>query len=439
MGSTTLLFRKHGRLATPVCSAVQSLAATVPLPSEPQGPRRNPAGLTQGRQVIGSHGPQRAQCDLFVGQTHLGPSRLQMQETLSARRVGSGEGFREKPAGSLRGGTEQQGRFTPNPYAVKKPHSPGVCTCLLGCVREEGEGKTRRACLCMCVRVCLSCVHACARSRTSVPVPCRCVCMPPCLVCLRVQVRSHICACSVCVCRGHALHLPTPCVSTYVLHAVSPHPSPIPWRRLPCRDAEALTWDRDLVEGHVPQHGAQCRHPVCVCGAWQALEAAGSAHPSAHHGPPCATDLRKEMKFCRGQPRGPTSVQWEGAHTAACRACAVSIPRLQASEGPGEHPVLGCWALVQGRQRTPLQAPGRCPGLGDARGSHGSLTCSPSHCLPVSASGVPSTQGMISAHHQQVGGAGHQRTGKGVPRTCPQCSTGQWARPRPWSTCACPL
>lgn len=140
-------------------------APTATAPAAPGAPRApaEPSRPDSGRRVIGSHGPQRAPCDLIVGRTHLGPSRLQMQETLSAR-MGSGGRICEKPAGSLRGGTDRQGRFTPNPYAATKPPSPGVRTCPLGCVREEGEGKhSRRACLCTCVpySVCM-----CASSRT---------------------------------------------------------------------------------------------------------------------------------------------------------------------------------------------------------------------------------------------------------------------------------
>lgn len=152
---------------------------------------------------------------------------------------------------------------------------------------------------------------------------------------------------------------------------------------------------------------------------------------------PC--HLRKEMKFCRGQPRGPSSGQWEGAHTAACRAHVVSILRLLASEGSGEHrppapPLLGCSALVQGSQHTPLQAPGRRPRLGDARGSHGSLTYSLSHCLPASAGWCPAHTGMISAHHQPVGGRGsataQEREPQGRVHSAPWAS-GQDLAPGP--------
>lgn len=59
---------------------------------------------------------------------------------------------------------------------------------------------------------------------------------------------------------------------------------------------------------------------------------------------------------------------------------------------PALTPLLGCWTLVQGSQRTPLQAPGRRPGLGDARGSHGSLTYSPATAFQRLQAGAQHTR-----------------------------------------------
>lgn len=134
----------------------------LPPPPEPQGPRRNPAGLTRGAGSLDHTVPNVLPViSLWVGPTW-DPQGSKCRR--HSARMGSGGRICEKPAGSLRGGTDRQGRFTPNPYAATKPPSPGVRTCPLGCVREEGEGKhSRRACLCTCVpySVCM-----CASSRT---------------------------------------------------------------------------------------------------------------------------------------------------------------------------------------------------------------------------------------------------------------------------------
>ena len=148
-----------------------------------------------------------------------------------------------------------------------------LCACMRACVHACACVHTR-ACFCVHVYVCLSCVHTCVRAcvlyyvHACVPVLCACVFMHECLCCVRA------CVCLYCV---HVCMVP----------AVSVHSGPTPWPAVPLGDAEALTWDGQVVQRHIPEQGEQRRHPVCICTA--ALEVARSAYLSTHQGPLGAT------------------------------------------------------------------------------------------------------------------------------------------------------
>lgn len=250
----------------------------LPPPPEPQGPRRNPAGLTRGAGSLDHTVPNVLPViSLWVGPT------WDPQGSKCRRHSARGWGVADASVRNqrVRCAEGQTGRdaLPRIPMLRRSRPPPGSARARWAALEKKEKENTHAGCV--CVRVCLI-LCACVRVHAHICTCTVCVCTPACLVCMCVQVHHTSvpvpCACArltvlcPCVCRSItplylyrvrvcAPHehrcLPMLRTSAYVLPAVSPHPSPIPWRQLPRRGRGALTWDGELVEGHVPEHRAQ--------------------------------------------------------------------------------------------------------------------------------------------------------------------------------------
>lgn len=104
---------------------------------------------------------------------------------------------------------------------------------------------------------------------------------------VRVHTRAQVCRCvrRVCTHTRVSTYVCAHAGCTHLCSLASPRSGPSPQPASPARGHAVLTWDGQVLEGHVPEAGTQRRHPVRkgVPGALQVREATGRAHLPGHH------------------------------------------------------------------------------------------------------------------------------------------------------------